>query len=432
MRSPWATGCRQPVRSARAGALAACPEQAGRDGQAGDRCALNLAGQGISKEAIRRGDMVVDPRLHAPTDRIDARLRVLPTEAKPIGQWSRCDLHHAAAEVGARIVLLDDEPIAPGESADVQLVLDRPIAAAAPDPLRHPRRSAQRTLGGGRFIDLRAPAPARRTPERTRRRLAMGRSIGLSRRFSRAPPGLDFTRFGANRADLRRGKDHSSRVLEGLSVRMEINRVFAGTLALFATRCSRDRGLSRRKCRIVLDPNPPHPRRHELRCRQSTSPWRKLGPTAPRLGRRAVRLPSHRRNWRRGCRLGDDRTAARRGAALPRRRARPRGDDRTRRERSRRVLVRVGGWVGLATDARPFLRPATLSEIATIVAEVAAAAQDGSCPPPRFATGSPSVGRWRSDCSNSSIGHGVTSRERHERRVTTVESVRRRYLAAIR
>jgi len=54
-------------------------------GQAGDRCALNLVGQGISKEAIRRGDMVVDPELHAPTDRIDARLRLLPNAAKPIG-----------------------------------------------------------------------------------------------------------------------------------------------------------------------------------------------------------------------------------------------------------------------------------------------------------------------------------------------------------
>src|SRR5262249_35113082 len=30
-------------------------------GQTGERCALNLAGEGISKEAIRRGDVVIDP-----------------------------------------------------------------------------------------------------------------------------------------------------------------------------------------------------------------------------------------------------------------------------------------------------------------------------------------------------------------------------------
>ena len=142
-------------------------------GQAGDRCALNLVGQGISKEAIRRGDMVVDPELHAPTDRIDARLRLLPNVAKPIGQWFPVRLHHAAAEVGARVVLLSDDPIRSGESADVQLVLDQPIAAALPDRYVIRDVSARHTLGGGQFIDLRPPVRRRRTPERQAQRVAM-------------------------------------------------------------------------------------------------------------------------------------------------------------------------------------------------------------------------------------------------------------------
>jgi selenocysteine-specific elongation factor len=142
-------------------------------GQAGDRCALNLAGQGISKEAIRRGDMVVDPELHAPAGRIDATLRLLPTAAKPIGQWFPVRLHHAAVEVGARIVLLGGETIKPGESADVQLALDRPIAAALPDRYVIRDVSARHTLGGGRFTDLRAPARRRRTTERRAQRAAM-------------------------------------------------------------------------------------------------------------------------------------------------------------------------------------------------------------------------------------------------------------------
>jgi len=142
-------------------------------GQAGDRCALNLVGQGISKEAIRRGDMVVDPELHAPTDRIDASLHLLPNVAKPIGQWFPVRLHHAAAEVGARIVLLCDDPIRSGESAEVQLVLDRPIAAALPDRYVIRDVSARHTLGGGQFIDLRPPARRRRSPERQAQRAAM-------------------------------------------------------------------------------------------------------------------------------------------------------------------------------------------------------------------------------------------------------------------
>src|ERR1700685_2568902 len=68
-------------------------------GQAGERCALNLAGDGIAKDVIHRGDMVLDPELHAPTDRIDASVRVLGSEPKPITQWMPARLHHAAAEV---------------------------------------------------------------------------------------------------------------------------------------------------------------------------------------------------------------------------------------------------------------------------------------------------------------------------------------------
>jgi selenocysteine-specific elongation factor len=141
-------------------------------GQAGDRCALNLVGDGISKESIHRGDVVLDPDLHAPTDRIDARLHLLPSESRPVRQWFPARLHHASAEVGAHIVLLGDEPIVPGATADVQLVLDRPIAAAIGDRYVIRDASAQRTIGGGRFIDLRPPARKRRTPERLMQRAA--------------------------------------------------------------------------------------------------------------------------------------------------------------------------------------------------------------------------------------------------------------------
>lgn len=135
-------------------------------GSAGDRCALNLVGDGITKSAISRGDMVLDGSLHAPTNRFDATLRVLGSERKAIGHWFPVRLHHASAEVGARIALLGDEPIAPGSRATVQLVLDHPIAAAVGDRCIIRDTSARRTVGGGHLLDLRAPARKRRTPER--------------------------------------------------------------------------------------------------------------------------------------------------------------------------------------------------------------------------------------------------------------------------
>lgn len=140
--------------------------RAAERGVAGQRCALNLTGDGISKDSVVRGDMILAPEIHAPTDRIDASLRVLASERRPIGQWFPVRLHHGAVEVGARIVLLRDEPIQPGEDSVVQLVLDRPIAAAAHDRFVLRDTSAQRTIGGGFFIDLRAPSRYRRSEER--------------------------------------------------------------------------------------------------------------------------------------------------------------------------------------------------------------------------------------------------------------------------
>jgi selenocysteine-specific elongation factor len=172
-------------------------------GQAGDRCALNLSGRDIHKDAIARGDVVLDPALHAPADRIDASLRVLPTELKRVRQWTPVRLHHAAADVGARIVPLAEETIAPGAQAMVQLVLERPIAAAAGDSFVLRDTAGQRTLGGGRFLDLRAPARKRRRPERLARLEAHANAdpqSALSALLGQPPGFADLSTFSRDRA----------------------------------------------------------------------------------------------------------------------------------------------------------------------------------------------------------------------------------------
>lgn len=133
--------------------------------RAGDRAALNLAGDGVTREAVSRGDMVLAPALHAPTARIDATLRVL-LGARALTTWQPVRLHHASTEVGAHLVPLSGEALAPGEEGLVQLVLERPIAAATGDAYVIRDASAQHTLGGGRLLDLRPPQRKRRTPER--------------------------------------------------------------------------------------------------------------------------------------------------------------------------------------------------------------------------------------------------------------------------
>ena len=172
-------------------------------GDAGQRCALNLAGDGITKDAINRGDIVLDPELHQPTDRIDATLRVLASEQKPVTQWMPVRLHHAATDVAARVVLLGDAPIIPGAEARVQLVLEKPVAAAAHDRFVLRDTTAQRTIAGGRFLDLRAPARKRRTPERLAQLEAFaieGSRDALAALLDRAPWYVDLVGFARDRA----------------------------------------------------------------------------------------------------------------------------------------------------------------------------------------------------------------------------------------
>ena len=239
-------------------------------GLAGDRCALNLTGPDISRDAIRRGDVVVDPELHAPTDRIDAVLRLLKNASKPIGQWFPVRLHHAAAELGARVVLLGDSPIEPGASAHVQLVLERPIAAAVPDRFVVRDVSAQQTLGGGTFIDLRPPARWRRTPERQAQRAAMAGSDPLSA-FSAllsAPPyAWDLTGFARDRGLETAQMDEIKRKLGLVVLEIERNKTaiapdrwqsftssLAAQVAAYHAENPDLQGIGREQLRLLLQP----------------------------------------------------------------------------------------------------------------------------------------------------------------------------------
>src|SRR5690606_16288462 len=113
-------------------------------------------------------------------------------------QWMPVRLHHAACEIGARVVLLGDQPIAPGEEGFVQLVPELPIAAASGDRFVLRDTSAQHTIGGGRLLDLRAPARKRRTPERIAQLEAYSRDTPedvLTELLEKPPHYLDIDAF---------------------------------------------------------------------------------------------------------------------------------------------------------------------------------------------------------------------------------------------
>ncbi|CAN5923571.1 selenocysteine-specific translation elongation factor [soil metagenome] len=143
-------------------------------GRAGERCALNLAGPRLSKDAIRRGDWVISPELHAPADRLDIRLSLLASEGQALKHWSPAHVHLGSAHVMGRIALLEGDRLAPGDTALAQLVLDEKIGALAGDRviLRDP--SAIRTIAGGTVIDPFGPPRNRRSERRLAELEALG------------------------------------------------------------------------------------------------------------------------------------------------------------------------------------------------------------------------------------------------------------------
>ena len=132
---------------------------------AGQRVALNIAGARLSKDAIRRGDWVLHPALHAPTLALDAQVRLLP-DAPPLRQDTQVHLHLAAAHVMVRLSLLDRDRLAPGETALVRLTMREPIGALARDRFVLRDTGATRTIGGGIVLDPFPPRRGRRTPQR--------------------------------------------------------------------------------------------------------------------------------------------------------------------------------------------------------------------------------------------------------------------------
>ncbi|AGI26171.1 selenocysteine-specific elongation factor [Pseudomonas sp. ATCC 13867] len=161
---------------------------------AGQRVALNIAGERLSLEQIHRGDWLIAPDLHAPTTRIDIELHVLPSETRAVAHWTPVHVHLGAQDVTGRVALLEDERLQPGERTFAQLVLNAPCHAVHGDRLVLRDQSAQRTLGGGRVLDPFAPARNRRSAERLEQlRALQGDSLesALPTLLAHAGNGLD-------------------------------------------------------------------------------------------------------------------------------------------------------------------------------------------------------------------------------------------------
>jgi selenocysteine-specific elongation factor len=114
---------------------------------AGQRAALNLVG--VEKADIAPGCELASPGFLAPSKYVDARIRVLARGAAPLKSHVRVRLAIGTAERIAAVVTRDHRPIAPGQTADVQLRLREPHVAAHGQRFILRDETASRTIGGG-------------------------------------------------------------------------------------------------------------------------------------------------------------------------------------------------------------------------------------------------------------------------------------------
>ncbi|MDN4290665.1 selenocysteine-specific translation elongation factor [Citrobacter freundii] len=144
----WLTGVNKPmsVRSLHA------QNQATDRAQAGQRIALNIAGD-AQKEELNRGDWLL---ADAPPEAF-TRVIVSLEHAAPLMQWQPLHIHHAASHVTGRISLL--------KGTLAELVFDTPLWLADNDRLVLRDISARTTLAGARVVTLNPPRRGKRKPE---------------------------------------------------------------------------------------------------------------------------------------------------------------------------------------------------------------------------------------------------------------------------
>ena len=129
--------------------------EAATTAQAGDRCALAITGPRIERTRLKRGDWLIDPSLHAPTQRVDAAVRAAADRG--LRHAGRVHVHFGAAGLTGRVLVQKGCDLAPGEEGFITIALDKPSVCLYGDRLILRDDSVGRVAAGGHVIDPFSP-----------------------------------------------------------------------------------------------------------------------------------------------------------------------------------------------------------------------------------------------------------------------------------
>jgi len=127
----------------------------------GSRVAANLTG--VATTQLERGDVLTTPGWLVTTTRVDVRLRMLPNLKHPLRHGTVVGFFTGAAEVSAKVHLLEKEKLESGDISWAQLTLAKPVALVKGDHFII--RSPMDTLGGGVIVEAHAVRHRRFRPD---------------------------------------------------------------------------------------------------------------------------------------------------------------------------------------------------------------------------------------------------------------------------
>ncbi len=139
--------------------------QPARQGQAGQRIALNLTGD-VEKQQIQRGDWLLAQAAPAPSTRVSVRLRLAPGLHAALRHWQAVHIHHAASHCTGRVALLERSQLHSGDEGLAELSLDRPLHLADGDRIILRDAGAQHTLACATVLERQPPTRGKRHDER--------------------------------------------------------------------------------------------------------------------------------------------------------------------------------------------------------------------------------------------------------------------------
>lgn len=131
-----------------------------RTAEAGQRTALNLAG--VDHTALGRGMTLLPPGMFRSTTTIDCEFHLLP-QANPLKHGAPIHFHVGTAEAEGEIRLLEgNQPVEPGRSALLRILLKEPQPLLPGDRFIARMFSPVSTIGGGVVIDNDPPLKLRK------------------------------------------------------------------------------------------------------------------------------------------------------------------------------------------------------------------------------------------------------------------------------